>query len=259
MKKIYLYITLLFTAFLISCEEKYEMYSEPDNRLNIISDTLVNYSFTTRPSTVEFDTVWVRVQTMGLLPDHDRVAKFEQVQTDTLNAEPGVHFIAFNDPRVKDLYYVPAKKNWVDLPVIVKRDISLKEKTMNLRIRLAESQDFKVGYANKSETLIRISDMLVKPTLWTSYAIQYFLAAYGPVKHQFMIDVTGESIDDDWFRALGLHNGTSELAYLMYLGTWFSDKLDERNAERAVAGLEPLREAPTAGQTTGTLVKFVRY
>ena len=139
------------------------------------------------------------------------------------------------------------------------RDASLKVKSVNLKIRLSDSDDCKVGYADKSWTMITISDMLVKPTLWTNYSIQYFLGAYGPVKHQFMIDVTGESIDNDWFKALGLHNGTSELAYLMYLGTWFSDKLDEKNAERAAEGLEPLREAPAAGQTVGTLVKFVRY
>ena len=259
MKKIVLYIVFMITALMMSCEEKYDMYSEPDNRLNIISDTLINYTFTIKPASVMLDTVWVRVQTMGLLSDQDRVVKFEQVEADSLNAEPGVHYVAFDDPRVKDLYYIPAKRNYADLPVLVMRDASLKEKTVNLKIRLAESADFKVGYADKSWTMITISDMLVKPTLWTNYSIQYFLGAYGPVKHQFMIDVTGESIDNDWLKALGLHNGTSELAYLMYLGTWFSDKLDEKNAERAAEGLEPLREAPAAGQTVGTLVKFVRY
>ncbi len=259
MKQVIWYITLLFVTFLSACEEKYDMYSEPDNRLNIISDTLISYTFTVKPAEVVLDTVWVRVQTMGLISDKDRVVKFEQVPVDTLNALPGIHYVAFDDPQVRDLYQVPAHRNYVDLPILVKRDISLKSETVNLKIRLVDGPDFKVGYADRSETLITISDMLEKPTLWTNYAIQYFLGAYGPVKHQFMIDVTGESIDDDWFRALGLHNGTSELAYLMYLGTWFSDKLDERNAERAAAGLEPLREAPLEGQAVGTLVKFVRY
>ena len=64
---------------MMSGEEKYDMYSEPDNRLNIISDTLINYTFTIKPASVMLDTVWVRVQTMGLLSDQDRVVKFEQV------------------------------------------------------------------------------------------------------------------------------------------------------------------------------------
>lgn len=132
----------------------------------------------------------------GIIVRSGRVVKFEQVEADSLNAEPGVHYVAFDDPRVKDLYYIPAKRNYADLPVLVMRDASLKEKTVNLKIRLAESADFKVGYADKSWTMITISDMLVKPTLWTNYSIQYFLGAYGPVKHQFMIDVTGESIDE---------------------------------------------------------------
>ena len=41
MKKIVLYIVFMITALMMSCEEKYDMYSEPDNRLNIISDTLI--------------------------------------------------------------------------------------------------------------------------------------------------------------------------------------------------------------------------
>ena len=168
MKKIVLYIVFMITALMMSCEEKYDMYSEPDNRLNIISDTLINYTFTIKPASVMLDTVWVRVQTMGLLSDQDRVVKFEQVEADSLNAEPGVHYVAFDDPRVKDLYYIPAKRNYADLPVLVMRDASLKEKTVNLKIRLAESADFKVGYADKSWTMITISDMLVKPTLWTN-------------------------------------------------------------------------------------------
>ena len=102
MKKIVLYIVFMITALMMSCEEKYDMYSEPDNRLNIISDTLINYTFTIKPASVMLDTVWVRVQTMGLLSDQDRVVKFEQVEADSLNAEPGVHYVAFDDPRVKD-------------------------------------------------------------------------------------------------------------------------------------------------------------
>ena len=49
MKKIVLYIVFMITALMMSCEEKYDMYSEPDNRLNIISDTLINYTFTINP------------------------------------------------------------------------------------------------------------------------------------------------------------------------------------------------------------------
>lgn len=124
MKKIVLYIVFMITALMMSCEEKYDMYSEPDNRLNIISDTLINYTFTIKPASVMLDTVWVRVQTMGLLSDQDRVVKFEQVEADSLNAEPGVHYVAFDDPRVKDLYYIPAKRNYADLPVLVMRCLS---------------------------------------------------------------------------------------------------------------------------------------
>lgn len=52
MKKIVLYIVFMITALMMSCEEKYDMYSEPDNRLNIISDTLINYTFTIKPASV---------------------------------------------------------------------------------------------------------------------------------------------------------------------------------------------------------------
>ena len=139
MKKIVLYIVFMITALMMSCEEKYDMYSEPDNRLNIISDTLINYTFTIKPASVMLDTVWVRVQTMGLLSDQDRVVKFEQVEADSLNAEPGVHYVAFDDSSLAELYRMPGDSSVTEVPVVVLRDPSLKESDVTLKITFGDN------------------------------------------------------------------------------------------------------------------------
>ena len=67
----------------------------------------------------------------------------------------------------------------------------------------------------------------------------YYYGEYGPVKHQFLIDQTGEPWDDEYIVAL--HDGDS--AYLEYLMAKMQNQLDALNAERVAQGLDVLKEA----------------
>ena len=69
---------------------------------------------------------------------------------------------------------------------------------------------------------------------------------YGVVKHQFLIDQTGEKWDDDYIEKFMTGDG----AYRSYLIEKLSKRLDEVNAERQEKGESPLCEAD------GTPVSF---
>ena len=121
------------------------------------------------------------------------------------------------------------------VPVIVLRDASLEEHDVTLVFRFAENEYFKPGYTGLTERTLHIADRLLEPGNWSQ---QYF-GTYGPVKHQLMIDWTGEVWDDSYIRSL--LNGDS--GYLSYLKEFFQQKLEEENAKRQEAGLDIYREA----------------
>jgi hypothetical protein len=259
MEKIFRYIAIIVSIVVSSgCEETLELYDSPDNRLNFYyessSDSVINYTFVYEPLSKITDTVWVTVLTMGFLSDTDREVAIEQVPTSGSNAVAGTHYLQFGDASVKGYYMIKAGANEAKLPVVVKRDASLKNQTVSLLVRIAENSCFKTGYAKYSRKMITITDQLSRPSYWGSI-MSYYLGEYGPVKHQFMIDVTGKKIDNDYFYSLGFSGPNSytnffDSNYIFYMKDWFNDKLAIRNGERAAQGLSPLSEAD------GTLVSF---
>ena len=82
----------------------------------------VAYSFFTLDSHIPRDTVWVETITMGLPSDQDR--PFTIVQTNTSEsdaAQPGVHYIPFDDPEVRDSIRISAGEVTRLVPVILLR------------------------------------------------------------------------------------------------------------------------------------------
>ena len=267
MKKIKTYILGVFLVFaFLACEEEMDVYHESIDRLNFIyeewSDTLLNRTFVFDDKTRVFDTVWVEVATQGFVVDHDRPFVLEQVMGDTNAAEAGVHFIAFNDSQVSSHYVVPAGANEVKVPIVLKRDASLKDKELTVRFRIGNNENFSSGYPQYQERVITVTDMLVQPKYWNMYATYYFAGKYGKVKHQFMIDVTrdmGIKINDDFFYELVGDPSSVDMGMTDYWFYFFTYALAEENAKRAEQGLDVLREEPTTSNPEGEIVKFTRY
>lgn len=250
-----LYLFSLLPIF-ASCEKDLEKFNEIDSWVNWFfnyeednyifnEDTpKTNYSFAYAGSSVQTDTLWYDVQTTGFVADRDRQIELVQVQdgiTGVVNAKPGVHYVAFDDAAVKGYYVAPAGQPRFSVPIIVIRDASLKQNDVVLKVTFRENNEFKVGYSDFAVRTITISDRLTAPSLWdsTSGMMQYYFGKYGPVKHQFLIDVTGEKWDNDYIRELT--NGDS--GYISYLAQSLARKLAALNAERAARGEGPLAEA----------------
>lgn len=250
-KSLYLYILLFVTlAGMTSCEKDMQVYSEETCWLNFYYATKseaheTNFSFVYSGSSVTQDTVWVSVSTLGFVKDVDRPLALQQVTTGENDAVAGTHYVSFDDESLKKYYYMPAGATKTKVPVVVLRDVSLKTTAMNLKIGIKENENFKLGYEDYQNHLVTISDQLTKPSNWEYNGFNYYVSEYTPGVHQFMIDVTGERWDDEYIEEVATDSG-----YITYLGTYFTKKLEEVNAEREAAGLDILREAD------GTPVEF---
>lgn len=252
----YIISAVIIVTALSSCEKDLEVYHYPDNGLNFYyesaKDTVKNFSFVYGPTTRTIDTVWVKVETVGFITDKDRDFTFEQVQTTGTNALVGKHYVAFDDVSVKSYYSIPAGKSQTRVPIIVKRDASLKTSSVNLLIRVKNNENFKIANPSRSMTKVIITDQLAKPTCWAIYADGYF-GTYGPVKHQFFIEQTGKKWDDEYIlNVLGFTSGSTwadgvnsnyDSGYCVYLAKALSMKLEAYNAARTTKGLDVLKEA----------------
>lgn len=229
-----------------ACEKDLPVYNYPENMLNFDLDIFwqtgeakeVTYSFVYEDPNVTVDTVWVTVETMGFLSNQDRPFELQQVASGKKDAQPGVHYVAFDDPEVsRKYYYIPANEVKVNIPVIVKKDASLEEEDVALYFTFKENEYFGIGYPQYSVMPLTISNKLTKPAAWNGTG-DYYFDTYGPVKHRFMIEVTGLRWDDDFMTELF----AGDFGYIQYLAQLCDKKLKEENARRAEQGLGALAE-----------------
>ena len=81
------------------------------------------------------------------------------------------------------------------------RDASLKDNEYYLSLQLSENDEFKIGGVKKDvEYMITFADKLIKPSFWDkSYQGAYTFGDYSTRKHEFMIEISGDIIDDGWW------------------------------------------------------------
>jgi hypothetical protein len=265
MKYIYQLLLLSCIVLLGSCEKDLPTYSYKQNMLNFVriseGDSVRAYSFVySNEATV--DTVWFSVKTMGFVTNYDRPFEFEQLQSDATNAQAGVDYVSFDDTNLKKMYYIPSGAAEAKVPIVVLRSSALSQNDVELKFTFKANDYFTKGYDYLSVAKLVISNKISKPSYWDLaddpdnwiyYSDpQYYFGDYGPMKLQFMIDVSGEKWDDDYL-VNTLHIGNNDEVdtdYLEYLASVFQKKLDALNTEREASGLGDLAEAD------GTLVAF---
>ncbi|WP_316819217.1 DUF4843 domain-containing protein [Pedobacter nyackensis] len=202
-----IYILLLVVCFATACKkDNYLVFNEVD-RLQFgpvpekiylpqsaMEDTLKAYTFLTQPISRVRDTMYFDLYTMGNVSKVDRLYKIEQeLVKGAGNAEPGLHYVPFNDPAVRNLYTIPANSNHVKVPVILLKDASLQTAKYTLKLKVSENENFKTGDVRKTWRKLIIADILIKPAAWNDRV----LGTYSQVKHRFMIQQTGL----DWDQA----------------------------------------------------------
>lgn len=240
----------------VSCEKDLQVFDDPTCRLNFYYDnaeTTKNFRSEYAQGSFSFiykgdvtqDTVWVEIESMGKLSEQDRPIELEQMDTTATMAVPGKHYVAFNDPSMARYYVMPAGKARTKLPIVILRDASLKKETVVLKYRIKPNAYFESGYDVFQTRSLAITDRLSsrligkRPSTLAITAIRSTSWLVNvPVKHQFMIDVTGKAWDDEFIESFM----TGENAYLNYIYGKLTTELAKTNAEREAKGLPDLCE-----------------
>lgn len=238
---------------ILSCSEDLPAYQDSAARLNFdLGDDYITkdedipveaYSFAYSGG-LQQDTIRVKVTLMGKPSAKDRPFSITQVMKGNDDAVAGKHFIALDDPSLSQYYVLKADSVSAVFPVVLLRDKSLASKVYNLHIGIKENSEFKNGFPFYQEKRITISDMLAKPAQWDERYINYYFTEWGPVAHQFMIDVTGQPFDDNFIEKI---MSSSDTNYVYYLAEKVARAKVKYNKEHPDA---PLSEAD------GTLINF---
>lgn len=194
-KIIYYLITITCTitaVILTSCSESEELMFNIEKpgvyfyKLNGQEgiDSL-DYSFVISPASVLKDTLdeELRVRIMGQAAPYDREINLKV--DDSSTAIRGEHF-DFPNPLI-----LPANAFEVYVPVYLYRTEDLKESVKTIYLTLAESEDFIVGFQGNKQHIIKVTDMLTRPSDWYGGLTDLFYGTYSMRKHEFMVQTLG--------------------------------------------------------------------
>jgi len=153
----------------------------------------ISYSFFLAESSVKMDTVWVDVMLTGLPSDTDRPLPIVQTNTEEANAAAaGIHYVPLDDPEMAPKLVMPANKFSVSIPIVIKRTADMDINELRLYLAITTNDYFVAGIKDRTNFLIKITAMAVKPALWD--LPNSYLSIFGPwgqVKMKFIIDYVG--------------------------------------------------------------------
>lgn len=254
MKKNIFYILAVLLLGTAGCEQQSVYKYENDPRLYFFNgvdysqtptlrqNDSIAQSFFILPEDQLQDTVWIVVETMGLVAEQPR--PFTLVQTnvgETNAAVAGTHFMAFDSEEMKKNMMIPVGSVRYYMPLIVLRGDPLMETSvLRLKLKIVENAHFKVGIEKQTELLVKMTAMPERPSNWSSWT--YTFGTWGPKKMWFLVHKMG--ITDFTF--------PDDYAYSTYLNSLFIEKLAEYNANPDNPDV-PLTEA------NGTPVSYDYY
>lgn len=253
-KVIYLLSIALFA--ISSCKESPYMFFDSENRVQMQSQEDILYSFYYEPEDFTEHTLYINVQAIGMPKDNSQKVTLEQVTESyviyeydnngaivdsvvheyTNKGVAGTHYVKLDDPRVSEQFIIPANKYQGKIPIIVKRDKSLKKEDIRICLKIVANEDLKLGQSNYLRKTIIISDKLSMPNLWPDY----MFGDYSATKHAFMVKIAKEKLDDEWFNKLA----KAEIGIKLFWVNKFTSELIKFNEDPAniANGTAPMRE-----------------
>lgn len=259
MKPIFYIVNMFLLAGLFSCQEAEQMLFNGVARVQMDEDNEQKVDFYYQDNSILRDTVYLTVNTIGDPEDRVRRIALEQITeydityqydnkgnvvdstvTEKPNkAVPGVHYVPMDAPEMESLLVIQPNAVTAEIPVIILRDASLKEEEYRLCLQLKSTDDFLLGERDHLSGAIVMADKLSKPNFWTSTVESYYFGTYSTRKYEFMYEVAGEKIDDEWYDRL-----LEDRAELYFFCDKFKSALEEYNndPENIAQGLAPMRE-----------------
>ena len=274
--RLFIYTMVLLGSLFAACEENLTPYDSETCWVyfDLIgsADTLQTRTFVYAGGDAETDTVWIPLKTIGKVMNYDRPVTLLQVQATDSNAIAGTHFVAFDDQSLGSQYVIPAGKTTVELPIVLKRDASLKTDKVLLQFTLQANEYFMPSFVGPRLVRIWVTDQMERPSFWPTASdatLNKKIAPYDPMLHQFLIDATGNKWDDEYISSLGLCKGflntswgeewaywddktsSYDSVYMDWLVSKLQKALAEENAARAARGEEPLKRSDGTELTIG--------
>ncbi|MDR0264747.1 MAG: DUF4843 domain-containing protein [Sphingobacterium sp.] len=215
-KKFHILLAFGLFAAMYSCQKEDYLLFEGQTRvqfgppLSLYKEKAYTFRDTLKPATFYYypedkikDTVYFDIYTMGNLSKNKRKYKLEQFNlSGEENAVPGKHFISFDDPSMTESYIIQPDSVHARVPIVIIRDPELKNKSVNLGIRLVNSDDFGLGETSMLWRKLIITDHLTKPVAWNKTMTDYYLGQYSTRKHQFLVETTAKKWDQDFITEL---------------------------------------------------------
>jgi hypothetical protein len=238
---------------LYSCNGEYYLYNDikriqfgPDiSRIYTpsynLADTLKSYSFFYENNAKQQDTLFFDIYAIGGISNVDRAFKLEQVAVPGAdNAVAGKHYKAFSDASVVSKYVIKSGTVHTKVPVVMLRDASLKTTTVTLKFQIVQNENFSAGEPSNVWRKAVFTDRLSQPASWNS-TINALFGKYSVVKHNFMIEKTGQKWDNDFilsimpdYALLTYWKGAVKVALIDYNANNPGNPLTDENGELVV-------------------------
>ena len=182
-------ILLLVVIGMFAACENDKFYYQDEARVRIegpyewaVGTDSLNFSFAVYPSSVQEQEMKMILYVMGEAASTDRTAKLE-VDASRTTASAAQYILP-------ETVTVPAGKLEVPFIITLKRSEDLTSQTVSLYLRVAESNDFKIGVIEQNHFCLKWNDVLGKPKNWDTELTEFF-GEYSYVKYRFIIDTIG--------------------------------------------------------------------
>lgn len=182
-------ILLLAVIGMFAACENDKFYYQDEARVRIegpyewaVGTDSLNFSFAVYPSSVQEQEMKMILYVMGEAATTDRTAKLE-VDASRTTASAAQYILP-------ETVTVPAGKLEVPFIITLKRSEDLTSQTVSLYLRVAESNDFKIGVVEQNHFCLKWNDVLGKPKNWDTELTEFF-GEYSYVKYRFIIDTIG--------------------------------------------------------------------
>lgn len=181
-------LTLAAIGMFTACEND-KFYYQDEARARIegpyewaIGTDSLNFSFAVYPSSLTEQEMEMTLYVMGEAAQTDRVAKLE-VDASRTTATASQYTLPAT-------VTIPKGKLEAPFTITLKRSNELTSQTVALYIKVAESNDFKVGVTEQDHFCLKWNDILGKPKNWDTELTEFF-GEYSYVKYRFIIDTIG--------------------------------------------------------------------
>ena len=238
MKKILLIMAVTWMAFQGCEQNKFEEYSGGDyiqiGFPTSPSDTSKAYTFAYDDDSVTQKEIYFSFQAVGQVRDYDRPITLRQIWVDSaFNAEPGVHYKAFDSEEMQKVYVIKAGTASCDLPIVIFRPQDIFHE-YTLRFEVVANDYFQLGDTNYLYYNLRFTSGLQRPEAWDDFTEDYYLGKYSQTKHRWMIEVSGYLWDEETTENI---LGNSDL--FSYWMNKFKRLMAEEKQRREEEGLGP--------------------